>query len=68
MNKFPLKKTVGEIEIILDYNEEQNDFSWESGDSGGIGFASLAEAENDALFWTLQGQEYLYTEQMSKGR
>ncbi len=67
MNKFPLKKTIGDVEIILDYDESQNDFSWESGSLGGVGFASLNEAENDALFWTLYGQDYLYTEQMSKG-
>ena len=62
--KFPFKLMIGEAEVILDFNKEQQDFSWECGDLGGMGFSSLERAEDDATFWVMNGHDYLYTEQV----
>lgn len=57
--KFTITKNVGELEILLKYDVNYKEFSWECGEKGAIGFSSIEEAENDAIFWLFSTEQYI---------
>ena len=52
------------VDVLLHFDAQQEDFSWEYKDKGASGFSSLQEAETDAIFWTRHYGDFIHHEHL----
>lgn len=57
---FNKSKFIKDRELILRYDAALEEYAWECGEEGATGFASMNEAETDALFWMDSTDSYIY--------
>lgn len=56
---FTTKFSIGNKKVSIHYDSTQSEYSWECGNQCSTGFATMEEAETDALFWTTCMESYL---------